>query len=66
MYVKWKLVLVHLDILLFSAQDRWTVCVEQTIGLKSFLSHPMALLGDMGQVEARFDLFGDSVNVSAK
>jgi hypothetical protein len=30
---------------------------------KSFLAHPMVLLGDVGQVEARFGLFGDSVNV---
>jgi hypothetical protein len=26
----------------------------------------MELLGDMGQVEARFDTFGDSVNLDAR
>jgi hypothetical protein len=26
----------------------------------------MVLLGDVGHVESRFDLFGDSVSVSAK
>jgi hypothetical protein len=30
---------------------------------KSFWAHPMELLGDMGQVKARFGPFGDSVNL---
>jgi hypothetical protein len=34
--------------------------------LKSFWAHLMELLGDMGQVEARFDTFGDSVNLNAR
>jgi hypothetical protein len=63
---KWKLVLVRLEIELVLVQDRCTVCVERTIVLKSFWSHPMVLLGDVGQVEARFGLFGDSVNLSAR
>ena len=33
---------------------------------KSFWAHPMVLLGDVDQVEARFGLFGDSVNLSAR
>jgi hypothetical protein len=33
---------------------------------KSFWAHPMELLVDMGQVEARFDPFGDCVNLGAK
>jgi hypothetical protein len=32
----------------------------------SFWTHPMELLGDVGHVESRFVLFGDSVSVSAK
>jgi hypothetical protein len=28
--------------------------------------HPMVLLGDEAQVEARFGLFGDSVSVGAR
>jgi hypothetical protein len=28
--------------------------------------HPMVLLGDVGQVEARFGPFGDSINIEAK
>jgi hypothetical protein len=58
MYVKWKLVLVHLEIVLVSAQDRCTVCAIRTIGLETFLTHLMVLLGDVGQVEVHFVPFG--------
>jgi hypothetical protein len=30
------------------------------------LTHPMELLGDVGHVESRFSLFGDSVSVGAR
>ena len=33
---------------------------------KSFWTHPMELLGDVGHVEARFVPFGDSVYRSAR
>ena len=33
---------------------------------KSFWTHPMELLGDVGHVESRFIPFGDSVSVSAR
>jgi hypothetical protein len=33
---------------------------------KSFWTHSMELLGDVGDVEPRFSLFGDSVSVSAR
>jgi hypothetical protein len=33
---------------------------------KSFQAHPMVLLGDVGQVEARFGLFEDSNNLKAR
>jgi hypothetical protein len=33
---------------------------------KSFRAHPMVLLGDVGQVEARFGLLGDSINLEAR
>jgi hypothetical protein len=32
MRLKWKLVLVHLEIMLFLTQDRFTVCAEHTTG----------------------------------
>jgi hypothetical protein len=31
----------------------------------SFCPHPMEILGDVGHVESRLDLFGDSVSVGA-
>jgi hypothetical protein len=31
---------------------------------KSFLPHPKDLIGDVGQIEAHFGLFGDSVNLT--
>jgi hypothetical protein len=33
---------------------------------KSFQAHPMVLLGDVGQIKARFGLFGDSINLEAR
>jgi hypothetical protein len=33
---------------------------------KSFLTHPMELLGDVGHLESRFGLFGDDASVSAR
>ena len=56
-WVKWILVTVHLEIVLVSTQDRSTVCAEHTIGSEFCLVHLMVLLGDVGEVEARFSLF---------
>jgi hypothetical protein len=33
---------------------------------KLFFTHPMELLQDVGHVESRFGLFGDSVSVGAR
>jgi hypothetical protein len=33
---------------------------------KSFWTHPMELQGDVGHVESRFSLFGDSVGVGVR
>ena len=33
---------------------------------KSFWTHPMELLGDVGHVESHFIPFGDSVSVGAR
>jgi hypothetical protein len=33
---------------------------------KSFWAHPVDLLGGMGQMVARFNPFGDSVNLDAR
>ena len=40
MRLKWKLVLVRLEIVLMLSQDRCTVCVERTIGSKIVLDAP--------------------------
>jgi len=55
-------------------QDRCIVFVERTISSeinldtpgKSIWTHPMELLDDMGQIESRFVLFGDSVSFGAR
>jgi hypothetical protein len=62
----WNLILVRLEIVLVSVQDRCMVCAKSNIGLESFWAPPMVLLGDEAQVEARFSPFGDSVNLDAR
>ena len=54
------------DILLILTQDRCTVCVDVPLAQKSFWTHLMELLGDVGHVESHFFPFGDSVNVGAR
>jgi hypothetical protein len=36
------------------------------IAQKSFWTHPMVLVGDKVQVDARFGLFGDSANLDVR
>ena len=60
------LVSVYLEIVLSLTQDRSTVCAERSIGSEIVWDAPMELLGDVGHVETRFDLFGDSVSVGAR
>jgi hypothetical protein len=42
------------------------VCAECVIGLQIILGTPIELVGDVGQVEVRFGLFGDSVNLNTR
>jgi hypothetical protein len=42
------------------------VCTERPIAQKLFWVHPRELLGDMGQLEACFGSFEDSVNLGAR
>ena len=44
---------IRLETVLVSLHDRCTVCAKHTMAQKSFLAHPMVLLGDEAQVEAR-------------
>ena len=62
----WNLVSVRLEAVLVSVQDRCKVCAKRTIGSETFWTHPMVLLGDKAQVEARFGLFGDIGNLDAR
>ena len=52
--------------MLISAQDRCAVCTECTMGMEIVLGVPDGSLGLMGQVEARFSPFGDSVNLGGR
>jgi hypothetical protein len=65
-WVKWRLVSVHLETVLISTQDTCMVCTDVPYACKLFWAHPIELLGDVGQVEAHFGLFGDSVNLSVR
>ena len=64
--LNWKLDSVCLEIVLILGQDMCTVCAEHTIGLKSFRTHPMELLGDVGHVKSHFGPFGDGVSVGTR
>jgi hypothetical protein len=55
---------IHLEKILILTQDRFYA--ERAIGLESIWVHLMELLGNMGQVEAHFDLFEDCVNLGAR
>ena len=58
-------VLVHLETVLVSVQDRCMVCTKRTIGPETVLDALMVLLGDKAQVESRFGPFGDSANLDS-
>ena len=64
--VMWNLVSVRLDTVLVSMQDRCSVSRQTYHRLINRLTHPMVLLGDDAQVEARFGPFGDSANPDAR
>ena len=55
-------VLVRLEMVFVSVQDRSKVCAKHAMAQKSFWTLQMVLLGDEAQVEARFSPFGDSVS----
>ena len=46
-------VLVRLEMVLVSVQDRCMVCPKRTIGPEIILDAPMVLIGDEAQVETR-------------
>jgi hypothetical protein len=48
-----NLVLVYLEMMLVSVQDRCMGCGKRTIGLETFWKKTMELLGDVAHVESR-------------
>jgi hypothetical protein len=64
--LNWKLILVHLEIVLILTQDRCTVCAKRTIGSDIVLDAPNGTLGYEAQLEARFGLFRDGANLDAR
>ena len=65
MRLQWKLISIHLEIVVILTQDRCSVCAKHTIGSEIILDAPMELICDVGHVESHFGLFGDSVRVGA-
>jgi hypothetical protein len=65
-WVMWNLVLVCLETVLVSEQDRCTVCAKLPWAQKLFWMHPVILLGDEAQVQAQFSSFGNSANLDAR
>ena len=59
-------VLVRLEMVLVSVQDRCMVYAKRTMGSETVLDAPMVLLGDEAQVQARFGLFRDSTSLNTR
>jgi hypothetical protein len=64
--LKWKLVLVYLEIVLVSVQDRCMDCAKCTIASEIVWTHWMLLLDDEAQMEAHFGPFGYSANLDSR
>jgi hypothetical protein len=65
-WVMWNLVLVCLETVLVSLQDRCKVCAKHTKGSEIILDAPGGTPRDEAQVEARFSSFGDNANLDAR
>ena len=59
-------VLVHLEMVLESVQDRCMVYAKRAIGSETVLDASKVLLGDEAHVHARFFLFRDSTSLDAR
>jgi hypothetical protein len=59
MWVKWKLIWLHLEKVLILAKDRCTVCAKCTTCKEISWAHLMELLGDVGT-------FADGVNLNTR
>jgi hypothetical protein len=65
-WVKWKLASVRLEIVLISTLDSCTVLDEHAIGSEIILDTSDGTARCVGQMEARFGLFGDNVNLDTR
>ena len=66
MRLKWKLVLIRLEIVLILMIYRCTICTKHDMASKIIWTHPMELLGDVGHVECHLGPFGDNVSVGPR
>jgi hypothetical protein len=64
--LKWKLISVRLETVLILLQDMCMVWAKRTMALETIFDAPDGTPRDVGHVESRFGLFGDSVSVSAR
>jgi hypothetical protein len=62
-WIVWNLVLVHLETVLVSVQDRCTICAKRTIVAEIVFDALDGTPRFEAQVEAHFSLFGDSANL---
>jgi hypothetical protein len=62
----WNLVSVYLETVLVPVQDSWMAHTNRTIRSESIWTHPMVLLGDEVQVEARYGPIGDGAKLDAR
>jgi hypothetical protein len=66
MWVIWNLISVRLEIVLVLCKIGALFVPNVPYAWKSFWTHTMELLGDVGHVESCFGLFGDSANLDAR
>ena len=66
MWIKWKLVSVHLEIWLIFKQDKCMFCAERSIGSEIILDTPDVTPRDMGLVECHSGPFRHVVSVGAR
>jgi hypothetical protein len=55
--LKWNIGSVRLETVLLLMQDWCTICVKHSVGSKIVFEATDGILGDVGHVESRFDLF---------
>jgi hypothetical protein len=65
-WIVWNLVSVHLETVLVSMQDRFTVCAKRTIVAEIIFDTLDGTPRFEAQVEAHFIPFGDSANLDPR